>query len=284
MVAPRTLSFAQQNSQAQVGCTGRVLPAGGIVAIGGIAGSTIRAVKVNAGTDVKRGDPLIELDDDFAKEDETLTALDLDATTKANDARLKVQALTVQLADQRLQRAQREAASYRAIGKEGTSEKEVARLDGNVEEARMALAIEDAKDQQLHTETASAARSAAKRLEAAKLRADKYVLRAPSDGTVLRIDRVVGEMVTGEPVLQFADLSSMDIACQVYQGDLLRLRSGMSATIKHTGLPDLGPGTVEQISRLVETRSQLGEVRIRLKKAEPANRLVGLEVEVTIAL
>jgi len=40
---------------------------------------------------------------------------------------------------------------------------------------------------------------------------------------------------------------------------------------------------IEEIGRIVDTRSRLGEVRIRLDSAEPANRLVGMEVEVVIA-
>jgi multidrug resistance efflux pump len=255
-----------------------------VIAISGAPGLTIQAVDVRVGDEVKRGDPLVELDNKVAKLDEILAELNLDAMTKVAEIRFKVEALMLQLAEQRVQRAQREAMSYRAIGPEGTSEKEIARLQGAVEESRMALAIEQAKDQQLRAETEGARLNAAKRFDLAKLSADRSVLRAPSDGTVLRVDQSVGEIVTGAPILKFANLSSMFVVCQVYQGDLLRLRAGLKATIKASGVPDLGSGIVERISRMIDARSQLGEVRIRLENAEPANHLVGLEVEVKIAL
>jgi hypothetical protein len=52
--------------------------------------------------------------------------------------------------------------------------------------------------------------------------------------------------------------------------------------VKNSAFPDLGAGRVESVGRLIGTRSQLGDVRIRLDKNEPADRLVGMEVEIVI--
>ncbi len=78
------------------------------------------------------------------------------------------------------------------------------------------------------------------------------------------------------------DLRTMYVVCQVYEGDLLKLKPGMGATIKAEPLAKPLRGKIEDVGRIIETRARLGEIRIRLDSAEPANRLVGMEVEVTI--
>jgi multidrug resistance efflux pump len=85
-----------------------------------------------------------------------------------------------------------------------------------------------------------------------------------------------------DPVLEFGDLSTMYVDAQVYQGDLVKVRPGMKVTIKNSAFANLGGGTVESVGQLIGTRSQLGDVLIRLDKNDPADRLVGMEVEVVI--
>jgi multidrug resistance efflux pump len=88
--------------------------------------------------------------------------------------------------------------------------------------------------------------------------------------------------VIGEPVIRMADLRSMDVTCQVYEADLLKIRPGMRATIKNNAFAKPLNGVVRTVGRMVEARAKLGEVRIRLDNPSPANRLVGMEVEVVI--
>jgi multidrug resistance efflux pump len=78
------------------------------------------------------------------------------------------------------------------------------------------------------------------------------------------------------------DLRTMYVNCQVFQGDILSLRTGMKATIRNAALARPLTGTVEEVSRIVDTRARLGDVRIKLDSVEPANHLVGMEVEVVI--
>jgi HlyD family secretion protein len=274
---------AETKSDAQIGGTGRVVPGNGVLLLRGIPGAPIAAVYVHAGDAVKKGDPLVAFDDAAAKADASVAALDVETAGKLADQRIAVETLAVRLAEQKLQRAQQEAASYRAIGAGGTSDREVTRLAAAVDETRLGLELEKAKELQVHTETDSAARQAQLRYEAAKAKLAKYVLRAPADGVVLRLDRAVGEDAADEPVLQFADLSTMFVICQIYEGDMLKLKRGMKATIKSVGIADLGGGTVDQVGQLIDTRSQLGEVRIRLDHPDPADRLVGMAVEVVIS-
>jgi multidrug resistance efflux pump len=107
-------------------------------------------------------------------------------------------------------------------------------------------------------------------------------LRAPVDGTVLKVTRRVGERLGGEPGVQLGDLRIMYVVCQVYEGDLLRLRPGMTATIRSPVLSQPLRGRIEEVGRTIETQARLGEVRIRLDSADPASRLVGMQVDVSI--
>ena len=75
----------------------------------------------------------------------------------------------------------------------------------------------------------------------------------------------------------------MYVAAQVFQGDLLKLKPGMKARISNSALGRELTGTVEQVSRLVDTKAQLGDVRIKLDDTNLASRVVGMEVEVKIA-
>ena len=129
---------------------------------------------------------------------------------------------------------------------------------------------------------ATAANSVADATRQMRIASAAEEIRAPVDGTVLFVDKRVGAHPNG-PVVRMGDLRTMYVVCQVYEGDLLKLRRGMRATIKSATLPHSLGGTVESVGRIVDSRSKLGDVRIRLDRPDPANRLVGMEVEVVIA-
>jgi multidrug resistance efflux pump len=274
---------AQPKAEGQIGATGYIAPANGVILLRGPTGAVIGAIYVHVGDHLKKGDPLIAFDDTAPKGEEKVAALELDTAIKMAAQREAVEAQTLRRAEQKLQRAQKEAASYRAVGVGGTSYKEISQLVDDVEEAQFAVDVEKAKQQEAVVETANAVSAAAARLEVAKAKVASYVLRAPSDGTVLQIERSVGDTAGSEPLMQFADLSTMFVICQVYEGDMLKLKRGMKATITTAGIPDLGTGAVEQVGQLIDGRSQLGEVRLRLDRNSPADRLVGMSVEVLIA-
>ena len=85
------------------------------------------------------------------------------------------------------------------------------------------------------------------------------------------------------PILALGDISAMYVTAQVFQGDLLKLKPGMKARISNAALGRELSGTIERVSRLVDTKAQLGDVQIHLTETGLASRLVGMEVEVKIA-
>jgi HlyD family secretion protein len=272
---------AQQNSaQQNSGAIGQIVPRGGVIALTGEPGAIVSSIHVRTGDAVKAGDLLMTLQGDILKAEQDLARSDWQGAAKIKESQLAAQNLAVELSKQHLQEATRQLTTYKSLGDRAVSANEVARLEAQETQARLSLQIEQAKQQTVGSEADKSVQAAAKRLALAN---GAMEIRAPSDGTILKIDRRAGQRLAADSAIQMGDLSTMYVSCQVYEGDLLRLKPGMKATVKSATLATPITGTVEEIGRIVDTRSRLGEVRIKLDSAEPANRLVGMEVEVVIA-
>jgi HlyD family secretion protein len=262
------------------GAIGQIVPAGGLISLTGTPGAFVDEVRVAVGDSVSAGAVLMTLAGESVTAEHEIAAAELETARTLSAAQIAAQNLSVQIAQERLADASRQVASYRAVGPQSTSVNELARLEGAENQARLALQIEQARARGANAEGARLVGAAEKRLALAEAAME---LRAPADGTILRVDRRAGQLLTGEPAIHMGDVTTMYVVSQVYEGDLLRIRPGMSATVRSATLTEPLTGTVEDVSRLVDTRARLGEVRIRLNSAEPAAHLVGMEVEVVIA-
>jgi HlyD family secretion protein len=271
------------NGDNKVGGTGTIGPRQGLARIDGMPGFVVDKIFVHDGEKVKKGAPLFQLLNPSAQYDLTNAALDLEGRRKDAEYRRGLEALTLKAAAARAQHAQKDATNYKAIGPSGTSERELSRVQQEAEQAEIALESEKLRAQQLQFDLGLDLRVAQNRYDSTAAQVGRFVIRAPADGTVVKIHHHLGEVVGGpDPVLEFGDLSTMYVDAQVYQGDLVKVRPGMKVTIKNSAFANLGGGTVESVGQLIGTRSQLGDVLIRLDKNDPADRLVGMEVEVVI--
>lgn len=267
---------ARAAENGQTGAVGQIVPSGGIIDLNASDNAIITSIKVEIGDKVKRDQLLATVHDDTANHEEAARALD--RTKKSAAEQIAAQEAAVRQAEQQLAQAKREYESYKALGPKSTSSRELGRAKDAITNAELALRIEKSK---LVVTRANAANSIADATRQLKLASAAEEIRAPVDGTVLYVDKRVGGHPNG-PVVRMGDLSAMYVVCQVYEGDLLKLRRGMRATIKSASLPHQLAGTVESVGRIVNTRSKLGEVRIRLDRTNPADRLVGMEVDVVI--
>jgi HlyD family secretion protein len=259
------------------GAVGQITPAGGIIDLNASGAAIITSIRAEVGDHVKAGQLLATVRDDTANHEEA--ARQFERAKHSAAEQVAGQEASVKQAEQQLAQARREYASYEALGPKSTSARDMGRAKDAVANARLALKIETSK---LAVTRASAANSVADAARQMKLASNAEENRAPVDGTVLFVDKRVGAHPNG-PVVRMGDLRTMYVVCQVYEGDLLKLRRGMRATIKSATLPHPLGGTVESVGRIVDSRSKLGDVRIRLDRPDPANRLVGMEVEVVIA-
>lgn len=268
---------AKQAQPGKTGAVGQIAPAGGIIDLTASGASFITSVRVEVGDSVKAGQLLATVRDDGANAAEA--ARQLERAKKSSAEQVAGQQAAVAQAEQQLAQATREYKSYAALGPNATSAKDLGRARDAVRQAELSLKIEKSK---LVVTRATAANNLADANRQAKLSSAAEELRAPIDGTVLFVDRRVGAHPNG-PVVRMGNLSTMFVVCQVYEGDLLKLKRGMRATIKSPTLGKPLGGTVVSVGRIIDTRAKLGEVRIRLDTADPASRLVGMEVEVVIA-
>jgi multidrug resistance efflux pump len=265
-----------------VGGTGRIEPRGGMVSLSGAPGALIKNIAVHVGDFVRQGALLVTLDDDSARAQQEIAQLAYNQTKLVSDQSVANERMQVEVMRKHYEQAQSDADAYRALGPTATSTRQIATSDTAAFEAKAAWQAEQSKLRQASAGATSDIASAARRLKVANDTLATYQVRAPSSGTILRIDQHAGENAAG-PLIELGDISAMYVVAQVFQGDLLKIAPGMKAHISNTALGRDLSGTVEQVSRLVDTKAQLGDVRIRLDDTNLASRVVGMEVEVKIA-
>jgi HlyD family secretion protein len=267
-----------------IGGTGHIEPRGGVVVIGGPGGAVIRSIKVHAGQAVKRGQVLMLLDDTQPRLDAKNAATALDIAKRNAQQAVAGEAVSLKLAAEHYRQAKQLADGYRSLGPDVTSLHQRQIYDSAVEDAHGALVIERGKEAQVRASSAADVATATNRLLAAQDNLAKFQITAPSDGVILLITQHEGELSSGGPLIQLGDISQMYVTCQVFQGDLLKVRPGLKATITSNAMNKTLTGTVVSVGRLIDTTTQTGNVRIRLNETDLASRLVGMEVEVKILL
>lgn len=115
------------------------------------------------------------------------------------------------------------------------------------------------------------------RIELAKLRQENATIRAPVSGTILRIFVREGEAGGEKPLLQMANLESLQVVAEVFQTDVPRIAVNETASIRSDVWGDKQlSGTVQPPDAMVSTP----ELR-RLDPLAPADRHV---IRVPVAL
>lgn len=275
---PALPAFAAAGPQ-PIGAIGQIEPASGVVDIFGSAGARVTAVYVRTGQVVKAGTLLMSTQAASPNDDAKLAALQLDTAKKIAEREVAAETAAVRVAENARNQAASALKIYRSMGQTLVSRKEMDRLEESFEAADLALKAERAKLSLTASRTQGDILSASRQLDLALQRTE---LRAPIDGSVLHISREVGSQLTTDPAIQMGDLRTMYVVCQVYEGDMLAISPGMSATVRGHALTAPLHGSVDEVGRMIAPRSRLGEVRIRLDRTDPADRLVGMEVDVRI--
>ncbi|MFO0825016.1 MAG: HlyD family efflux transporter periplasmic adaptor subunit [Gemmataceae bacterium] len=147
-------------------------------------------------------------------------------------------------------------------------------------------------------------KSAEEKLTLAKQLAEQTILKAPIEGTVLKVIGREGQPTGMDSILQMADLNTMTAVAEVYESDVERLtkwvKAGpVKAEIKNPALPRALNGTVnsaQDISRMVaknqvfamgpreDADRRVIEVIVHLapEASAAASHFVGLQVTVTL--
>jgi len=131
-------------------------------------------------------------------------------------------------------------------------------------------------------------------LDLTRARVEQSIIRAPSDGRILKVNVQPGEMIAQRPIIEMADTSQMYAVAEVYETDIRWVQAGQAARISSPALPTELTGTVERVGTVVARNTEVGldptsradarvvEVMIRLDSSEAAAGLLHLQVDVEI--
>jgi multidrug resistance efflux pump len=272
-------------AQGQVGAIGELAPRGGIISLSGMAGTAIQEILVKTHQSVKAGDVLIVLDShDLLKAEHELAGTELEALKGLGEVKTRLLEATRKAARLALGHAKQALSEYEALGASAISKAELARRRSVVEVAESEVTVATLELKRLRQELASEEAKATVRRKLSEARYRSSLVVAPTDGTILAIQKQPGEHVGRGPILLMADTSEMYVVCQVFEGDLQKIKEGMRATATSKSLPKALEGTVQRIDRIIDTSRKLAKVLIRLDSAAGAERLIGMEVQVSIHL
>jgi len=128
---------------------------------------------------------------------------------------------------------------------------------------------------------ARAVRAAA---EAAQRRLDDYVVRAPSDGLVLRRDAEVGEVVdTPAALFWIGEPHPLRVTAEVDEEDIAQVREGQRVLLRADAFPGrVLTATVAQITPKGDATRKAYRVRLALPEDTPL--MIGMTVEANIVL
>jgi len=278
--------------------TGRVEPRGGEIHILPQATGPITAVLVSDNDRMYAGDLMVKLDDAdplariaAAKAETLVRRKERDEEKPEKPTGL---ALDRREAEDRLEVAETELFqthqnfdSLLASRKSGTAttelvnlRQEVAQKQSAVDEAHRQLARLEATDGMPLPDRLEAALTQSRAdLRLAYKALERTRVRAPTDGTVLRVDARVGELASpsAEPLLSFGDLTTMKVKAEVEDRDVDKIHLGQRVIVRADAFPE-----EDFTGRVTSIASALGTPHITSRGPRRPNDVDVLEVMVTL--
>lgn len=217
-----------------IGAIGRIEPRSRVIKLShdqGPEGARVEKVLVEEGQTVKAGTLLVEFSDLERRESELKT---INARLKAVEARIP--AYQAELDDA-------QADYNRAIILVDSSAISRSSYDQKRNRYLRAEAELSAAKQDIETEKSQA--------HLADQKIAQGVLKAPMNGTILKIHARPGERVTENAIMEFADLRKLDIVAEVHENDIPRVREKQTGEILLPGSDKIYTATVRQIGFMV---------------------------------
>lgn len=268
---------------AGIGGTGRIEPAGGIITLSGPGGRVVERVEVKVGDRVRRGAVLLLLSDQAVRAlerdlaEERLRIAGRSAAQRLQAATLEAEATRVALAH-----ARADASAVAGLDERSVPERERRQRANAVEQAEIALKLAAAKVASEQQSSEAELRIAQVNLRLARAAFDATRVTAPVDATVVEVHVQPGESLGHGPAVTLADTSRMYVVADFFEGDLPRLAPGQRARVSNNALGQPLGGAIERIGQLVDPVNRLAKAWIRLDLASPAERFIGMQVDVRI--
>ncbi|MFN4261765.1 MAG: HlyD family secretion protein [Gemmataceae bacterium] len=279
-------------------CFGHVDVEPGVVALFPTQAGRVMDVLVQEGQEVRQGQPLLQLDSRMCR----YLLQEAEAAVKSAQSRLTQ---VKQFPDQHASRvAQQQAAIDSAKGYLAAARFMLARkrelanigqmnskeVDAQVEQVRQLEAAEKAEYEKLRelnlsdpailiAQSEAELAAAEARCQQARLALDECILRAPTDGTVLRIHAWVGEMITAtsEPAMYFCPKGPRVVRAEVAQEYANRLKEGQVAIIR-----DDASGATAWQGRVTRISDWYTRRRSILREPRETNDIRTLECIITL--
>lgn len=266
-----------------IGALGKLQPASGVIELGASAGETIDSVLVAVGDKVAAGQPLVRFADRGLSELELRMAQNaLRETEETNPLSIRSRELALRQAESDHTLAKERLDRYTALNDTAVSPQELEQRKQRAEAAANQLDAAKADLAATVSRTATSLERARIQLAQAQKKVASLTLASPVAGTVLELNGTAGGRA-GSFGIKLADTSRMIVLAEVFEGELGRLKTGAACELKHDALGEAAiTGRVTQIGRIVSTSGKVAQVWIELDKPEPADRFIGMEVNVTI--
>jgi len=266
-----------------IGAIGYLMPSGGMLDMGGDGDGVIAELLVKSGDHVDQGTLLMRTSRSASlKIMAELKQLEVLQAEQEIVAVVELSAFQEKIALRSLSRAKTDLDAYKNVHKQSIRKQELLQRQRNLQDADSQLKLLKLESQRSLKALRSTLSVMKKDLVLAETHYESSLLRAPVDGRVLSVNKQVGEIAGGAPVLSMASIDQMLVEAEVYEGDLLEISIGMRAEISSASLPEKLLGAVQRIGRTIDRDSRLGKVWILLDDSEVAARFLGMEVQTTI--
>ena len=263
-------------SAATLSASGRIVPASGVIDVFGPSGDRVEQVMVAEGAEVAVGDPLARLSSATVAERRVANAAARLATLRANNT------ADLEVAKLKLTAAENEAKFFsERVGRiTQVKDSEFVSPD-TVEERRISSQKADAEVaaarahlKQVASEGANAIAAAEIDVDEARRTLDHSLLRAPLKARVLKCRARPGQLVDSTELFKLGDVSAINSSA--LPGKVTGVVQNVGSMVYRDSLDSLDPSR--------QMNAHIVEVTIRLDQAAPLDRLIFLQVEVTIDL
>jgi HlyD family secretion protein len=221
-------------TQLGIGAIGRIEPRSRVIRLShdqGPEGARIEKVLVEEGQIVQAGDTLVLFSDYQRRQSELEMAK---ARLKAIEARLP--GFHADLAD-----AEAAYKRYQSLLDSAV----ISRASYDQTKARFQKAAADLNTARFDIETTKT------EVRLAGQKMAQSILKAPMNGTVLKIHARQGERVTDSAIMEFADLTQLDVVAEVYENDIPRIQISLAADVILPGIEKKYAATVRERGFLV---------------------------------
>ena len=237
-------------------------------------GGQIAALPAREGSQVKKGEILLELWNDDLKAQLSLTRSD----TQASRARAEEACTSAEV-------AQKESRRMLTLRDEGLASEEAVEM--SVGKASSSAAACRA--------VTALVRVSQAREEVALAALERTLLRAPFDGAIAEVNGELGEFVTPSPVgiptppaVDLIDNSCLYVTAPIDEVDAPSIRAGMPARISLDAFPKVDfKGVVRRVAPYVlelEKQARTVEIEVEVEQLEQLNLLAGYSADVEVIL